>query len=72
MFNRIARSIAVLSYMPGGVPAFGQHYEARTYLAGLLGEETAKHHWESSMQCCFGKEITQPKSSGTAKHSINE
>ena len=56
LFNRIARAIAVLSYMPGGVPAFGQHYEARVYLAGLLGEEEALRHWESATRRCFGQE----------------
>ena len=58
IFNRIARAIAVLSYMPGGVPAFDQYYEARAYLAGLLGEEEALSHWESAMQRCFGQEGT--------------
>jgi hypothetical protein len=56
IFNRIARAIAVLSYMPGGVPAFEQHYEARAYLAGLLGEEVARRHWESAIGRCFGQE----------------
>lgn len=30
MFNRLARSIAILSYCPGGITVFGQHYETIT------------------------------------------
>lgn len=28
LFNRLAKAIAVLSFMPGGISTFGQHYEA--------------------------------------------
>lgn len=28
LFNQMAKAIAVLSFMPGGVTIFGQHYEA--------------------------------------------
>jgi hypothetical protein len=65
MFNRIARSIAVLSYMQGGVPAFGQLYDARAYLAGLLGEEVAKQHWESAIQRCFGQGCLSAEAQGS-------
>ena len=30
LFNRTAKSIAILSYASGGVDIFGQHFEAKT------------------------------------------
>ena len=29
VFNELARGIAILSYAPGGVTVFGQHYETK-------------------------------------------
>lgn len=29
LFNKLARSIAVLAFCPGGITTFGQHYEAK-------------------------------------------
>jgi hypothetical protein len=44
LFNRAARTLAVLSYLPGGVPEGWGHYDAQAFLAGLLGAEVARQH----------------------------
>ncbi len=44
LFNRAARTLAVLSYLPGGVPEGWGHYDAHAFLAGLLGAEVARQH----------------------------
>ena len=44
LFNKLARSIAILSYIPGGVTTFGQHYEAQEVLSGFFGEAAAQTH----------------------------
>jgi len=44
LFNRTARTLAVLSYLPGGVPAGWGSYDAQAFLAGLVGKEVARQH----------------------------
>lgn len=44
LFNRVAQALAVLSFAPGGVTCFGQHFEALAILTGFFGEETAKRY----------------------------
>lgn len=44
LFNRAARTLAVLSYLPSGVPEGWGHLDAQAFLAGLLGAEVARQH----------------------------
>ena len=44
LFNRAARTLAVLSYLPGGVPEGWGSYDAQAFLAGIVGEEVARQH----------------------------
>ena len=60
LLNRVAKSIAVLSYMPGGVYIFRQLYDARSFLAGIIGEDAAKAHVTDALRRCFAeKPISQ-------------
>jgi hypothetical protein len=58
LFNQLARSIAILSYAPGGVTTFGQRYEAQEVLSGFLGQEAAEAHL--AMVRMHGLEIDVP------------
>jgi hypothetical protein len=45
LFNGLARTLAVLAFVPGGVPAvFGQAFDARSILSGFIGEEAAREY----------------------------
>src|SRR5437879_5674399 len=44
IFNQVAQALAVLSFAPGGVPCFGQHFDAEAILTGFVGEEAAKYY----------------------------
>ncbi|GHO76476.1 hypothetical protein KSD_42470 [Ktedonobacter sp. SOSP1-85] len=44
LFNHVAQALAVLSFAPGGVTCFGQHFDAQTILAGFFGGEAAKRY----------------------------
>ena len=52
LFNRLARTIAILAHAQGGVQTFGQHFDALTLIAGLFGEAQAsayaKRMWPNS------------------------
>lgn len=54
IFNRTVRAIAVLSYLPGGVPFEEQKYEAESFLAGIIGKMLAQEHVTAALHCCFG------------------
>lgn len=43
LFNGLAKSLAVLSFLPGGVPfVFGGPFDARDILSGFIGRESAE------------------------------
>jgi len=43
LFNALARALAVLAFVPGGVPpVFGQSFDAERMLSGFIGEEAAR------------------------------
>ncbi|GHO55795.1 hypothetical protein [Ktedonobacter robiniae] len=44
LFNQVAQALAVLSFVPGGVTCFGQHFDAQAILAGFFGAEAAKQY----------------------------
>jgi hypothetical protein len=45
MFNRLARALAVMAFVPGGVPpVFGQTFVAERILAGFVGEGAAHQY----------------------------
>jgi hypothetical protein len=52
-FNKIARTLAVLSYMPGGVESFEAHYSAETILARRLDQSAAQKHVQAALEQCF-------------------
>ncbi len=52
-FNKIARALAVLSYMPGGVEGFEAHYSAEAILARRLGQPAAQEHVQAALEQCF-------------------
>lgn len=53
LFNRTARALAVLSYLPGGVPAGWGPFDAQALLAGFFGEEVARQHVEQARWRAF-------------------
>lgn len=52
-FNKIARALAVLSYMPGGVESFEAHYSAEAILARRLGQQAAQERVQVALEQCF-------------------
>jgi hypothetical protein len=52
-FNKIARALAVLSYMPGGVESFEAHYSAEAILARRLGQPAAQERVQAAREQCF-------------------
>ncbi len=42
VFNELTHGLAVLAFMPGGVTAFGQHFEANPHKRGPCGNKKAK------------------------------
>jgi hypothetical protein len=46
LFNGLAQALAVLSFLPGGVPPLfgGDAFDARIILAGFFGKETAERY----------------------------
>ncbi len=46
LFNGLANALAVLSFLPGGVPPLfgGDPFDARVILAGFFGKETAEQY----------------------------
>jgi hypothetical protein len=58
LFNKTARSISVLAYVPGGVPAFGRlrrEFDAEALLAGFIGAASAREHVAGAVRRCFEK-----------------
>jgi hypothetical protein len=53
MFNKIARALAVLSYMPSGVESFEAHYSAEAILARRLGQSVAQERVQAAREQCF-------------------
>ena len=53
LFNRTARTLAVLSYLPGGVPSGWGPFDAQAVLAGFFGEEVARQHVEQARRRAF-------------------
>jgi hypothetical protein len=53
LFNQTARTLAVLSYLPGGVPEGWGPFDAQALLAGFFGEETARQHVEQARRRAF-------------------
>ncbi|EFH84831.1 hypothetical protein [Ktedonobacter racemifer] len=46
LFNHVAQALAILSFAPGGMTCFGQHFDAQAILAGFFGGEEAKRYCE--------------------------
>lgn len=46
VFNALAEALAILAFLPGGVPFGDQHFDAHEILSCLLGEERAKQMME--------------------------
>jgi hypothetical protein len=86
MFNRTAKAIAVLAYMPGGVNIYNQLFDMESFLAGLIGRQAALEHVTTARQSCFGEkpisrdalaewvrlEIEKTLASGTESRSTGE
>jgi hypothetical protein len=52
-FNKIARALAMLSYLPGGVESFEAHYSAEAILARHLGQPAAQERVQAAREQCF-------------------
>lgn len=57
-FNKIARTLAVLSYMPGGVESFDAYYSAEAILARRLGQSEAEKHVQVALERCFTSPVS--------------
>jgi hypothetical protein len=57
IFNQVARAIAVLSYLPGGVPFHDDQgpYDAENFLAGIIGQPAAHAHVTEALHRTFGE-----------------
>lgn len=44
IFNQVAQALAVLSFTPGSIACFGQHFDAQAILSGFFGAEAAKQY----------------------------
>ncbi len=45
VFNALAEALAILSFLPGGVPFGEERFDALQVLSGLLGEERATRYF---------------------------
>ncbi len=67
-FNKLARALAVLSYMPGGVDGFEAHYSAEVILTHHLGQPAAQERVQAALEQCF----TSPSPSWKELKSLAE
>lgn len=60
LFNGLAKALAVLAFLPGGVPPlFGasQGFDARKILAGFFGQEAAEQYCQNVIQRYYAEEL---------------
>ena len=50
LLNRAARALAVLSYLPGGVPEGWGQFDAESYLARFIGAADARAHVDAAVR----------------------
>lgn len=44
LFNRLARTLAVLAFLPDGITLFGEHFDAAVLLTAVIGPAAAQEY----------------------------